>query len=881
MTISKDTGIRWTILALFFLSGACGLVYEVVWMRMLTLVFGATAFATAAILASFFAGLALGSLVFGRVADRSSNPLRLYALLEAGVGVMAFLMPLVFAGLTHVYVGVARGLDLGYYPLSLVRFVLSFLVLLVPTTLMGGTLPVIVKYFVSRKGAVGWDVGRLYAVNTFGAVVGTVAAGFFLILFLGVKEAAYLAGAVNLLVAAAVYGLSRVAAPAAQAAAGSSAEAGSMPVPEPADEPDAAPSPAEEEPFLSPGHVRLALWAVGLSGLCALALEVLWTRALVYYLDNSTHAFTTMLTAFLLGIGLGSALIARFIDGRRSPLALFGAIEVLVGVTALTAIPILARSTPVMERLMDFTPGPMLHWRWAGLRFLTSLTVMLVPTVLMGMTVPLVVKICARSLDRLGTTLGQVYSVNTLGGVVGSVAAGFVLIPLVGVRVGSVVAGVLSMAIGVVLFLAEPSLRGRRLAKGGFGLATFALGATALWAARDPLVLSSFKERVDKGEALFYKEGVGSTVKVFKDQLGDKYVSIDGFPVAGTSLGMLDAQQTLGNIPMLLSDVPGARVNLIGFGAGGASWEALQYDVSAVHTVELVPAVLEAAAWFPEINHDVLNQPRYRAILNDGRNYALVSEETYDVISIDLTSPKMAGNGSLYTLEFYETLKDRLSEDGLVAQWLPFHLLSDSEMRMTTATFMAAFPHATLWLSPIRHHGLLVGTREKLELDFEALSRKLEREGVRKELALLGIFEPMDVLAWFVMGEERLAEYAQGARLNTDNHPYLEFTPAMAYFYTMGYVTENLVELARRRESVFPLLTNTGATPDERSALAERVERRFQSSQHTLSGDLLYYLGRVDDAQAEYSTALSVDPEDKNWAHPFWSEQAPMTPRWY
>ncbi len=874
MTISKDTGIRWTILVLFFLSGACGLVYEVVWMRMLTLVFGATAFATAAILASFFAGLALGSLVFGRVADRERNPLRLYALLEAGVGVLAFLMPVVFAGLTHVYVGVARGLDLGYYPLSLVRFVLSFLVLLVPTTLMGGTLPVIVKYFVSRKDAVGWDVGRLYAVNTFGAVVGTLAAGFFFILFLGVKEAAYLAGAVNLLIAATVFVLSRLAAPAAESAPTGDAAPATGPVP-------TIEAPAPEAPVLSPGHARLALWAVGLSGLCALALEVLWTRALVYYLDNSTHAFTTMLTAFLLGIGLGSALIARFIDERRSPLALFGAIEVLVGVTALLAIPILARSTPVMERLMEVTPGPMLHWRWAGLRFLTSLTVMLVPTILMGMTVPLVVKICARSLDRLGTTLGQVYSVNTVGGVVGSVVAGFVLIPLVGVRDGIVAAGVLSMAIGVTLFVAEPSLRGRTLAKGGFGLATVAFGAAAFWAARDPLILSSFKERVDKGEVLFYKEGVGSTVKVFQDQMGDKYVSIDGFPVAGTSLGMLDAQQTLGNIPMLLSDVPGARVNLIGFGAGGASWEALQYDVSAVHTVELVPAVLEAAKWFPEINHDVLNQPRYQAILNDGRNYALVSEETYDVISIDLTSPKMAGNGSLYTLEFYETLKDRLSEKGLVAQWLPFHLLSDSEMRMTTATFMAAFPHATLWLSPIRHHGLLVGTRETLELDFEALSRKLERDGVRRELALLGIFEPMDVLAWFVMGEERLAEYAQGARLNTDNHPYLEFTPAMAYFYTMGYVTENLYELVRRRESVWPLIVNTGATQEEHIALADRVQRRFESSQHTLSGDILFYMGRTADAQAEYSAALSIDPGDKNWAHPFWSEQSPMAPRWY
>jgi len=196
MAAWRERGVHWAVLVLFFLSGACGLVYEVVWMRMLTLVFGATAFATAAILASFFAGLALGSLWFGKAADRARNPLALYAFLEAGVGVFAFLMPVLFAGLTPVYVALARGLDLGFYPLSVVRFVLSFLVLILPTTLMGGTLPVIVKFFVSRRDGLGWDVGRLYAVNTFGAVVGTVAAGFFLILFLGVKEAAWVAGVV-------------------------------------------------------------------------------------------------------------------------------------------------------------------------------------------------------------------------------------------------------------------------------------------------------------------------------------------------------------------------------------------------------------------------------------------------------------------------------------------------------------------------------------------------------------------------------------------------------------------------------------------------------------------------------------------------------------
>ncbi len=879
MEVRRERSVRSAVLALFFLSGACGLVYEVVWMRMLTLVFGATAFATAAILASFFAGLALGSLWFGRMADRVRNPLALYAVLEAGVGVFAFLMPVLFAALTPLYVALARGLDLGFYPLSVIRFVLSFLVLLLPTTLMGGTLPVIVKYFVSRRDGLGWDVGRLYAVNTFGAVVGTVTAGFFLILFLGVKEAAWVAGVVNLGIALVVFLLSRT-----------TIEVG--PVREDVEAPAAAPAHAAEagtdgsapgggiEDAIPEGPARIALWAVGLSGMCALALEVLWTRSLIFFLDNSTHAFTTMLTAFLLGIGLGSAIIARFIDRRRALIAWFGVIEVLIGLCALLAIPVLARSTPVMERLIGITPTPLLHWKWIGLRFVTCLTVMLVPTLLMGMTVPVVVKIYARRLARLGTSLGQVYSVNTIGGVVGSVIAGFVLIPWIGVRDGIVVVAVVSLLIGLGLLMVEPALSGRGRFKTAFAAVSVLAAAATTWAVRDPMMLLSFKERADGAEVLFYREGVGSTVKVFQDRQGDKFISIDGFPVAGTSLVMMDAQQTLGNIPMLLSDVPGARVNLIGFGAGGASWEVLQYDVSQVDCVELVPAVLEAASWFGEINHGVLDQPRYEAILGDGRNYALVSEEKYDVISIDLTSPKMAGNGALYTLEFYESLKDNLTENGLVAQWLPFHLLSDAEMRMTARTFVAAFPHSTLWLSPIRHHGLLVGTREPLRIDWAFLSRKLEREGVRNELRQLGVFEPMDVLSWFVMGEEGLGRYVEGARMNTDDHPYLEFTPAMAYFYTTQYVTRNLLEFARARESVLPLLTNMGGTDEEIAALSERVRRRLEASRHTLNADILYYLGRADEARQEYQRALAIDPGEKNWGHPVWLGYTPMTPQY-
>lgn len=877
MGLTIDRGIRRTILVLFFLSGACGLVYEVVWMRMLTLIFGATAFATSAILASFFAGLALGSLTFGRAADRSRNPLALYALLEAGVAVFAFLMPVLLAGVTAVYVAVARSADPGFYTLSLIRLVLSFLVLLLPTTLMGGTLPVIVKFLVRRRDRLGLAVGRLYAVNTFGAVLGAFAAGFVLILTIGVRETAYLAGAVNLAIAGMAFYLSRSVRQTEEGAAATAVDgrqagvsgAGTAAAPEAG---AAGPGTGDDQAAtITPSLARLALWAVGLSGLCALALEVLWTRALVYYLDNSTHAFTTMLTAFLLGIALGSAVVTRFVDRRVPLVAAFGLVEVLIGFFALLAIPILAKSTPVLSGMGSETINAMLFWKWTGLRFVRSLTVMLIPTILMGMTVPLVAKIYTRQLGRLGASLGRVYAMNTVGGVVGSLVAGFVLVPVLGVSHSIVLVAGISVGIGAVLLLADPVPADRRTLAAALASAVVVFGVGA-WFARGQMVFASYRERADGAQVLSYDEGIGSTVKVYRNKEGDKLLSIDGFPVAGTSLGMLDAQESLGNLPLLLSNAPSPRVNLIGFGVGGASWEVLQYDVTRVDCVELVPAVIRAAKWFPDVNHGVLDRPRYNLIMGDGRNYALATDSTYDVISVDATSPQMAGNGSLYTLDFYKLVRSHLSPKGLAVQWLPFHLLSDDQVRMTARTFMEAFPHTTLWFSPLRSLGLLVGTRDRLQIDVQALGRKLQRPGVRQQLARVGVTEPVDVLAWFVTGQDGLAKYTAGARVNTDDHPYLEFTPAWSYFFATRYGAQNMYNFGVARQSVAPWLVNTGDSAST-AALKARVTRRYEATQHSISGDIYTYLGMRDKAHEEYQAALSIDPDDKNAEHSYWRER--------
>jgi len=860
--------VQVAVLVLFFLSGACGLVYEVVWMRMLTLVLGATAIATSTILASFFSGLALGSLVFGRVVDRGRNPLRVYAALEAGIGACAFLMPFAFAGVTGIYVWASQQLGPDFVGLHFLRFALAFVVLLVPSTLMGGTLPVMVPFFARSWAGVGRQVGRLYAVNTFGAVVGAFSAGFFLILILGVNESAYLAGTINLTIAAIVMG---------SIYAGGLRPTPAIGVDDPSVPEDgvlsATDAHAPEDGAFAPALARLALVAAAVSGFSALALEVLWTRALVFFLDNSTHAFTTILTTFLLGIALGSLVIARFVDGRRRLLTWLGVIEVLIGVSAIAAIPILAHSTPVFERVVGASIDPSLAWKWTGMRFVQSLSVMLAPSLLMGMALPLITRIYARSIQGLGSATGTVFSANTAGGVVGSLLAGFVLIPVFGVQRSVALVAMVSVTLGGVILASDPFVARRtRFVFSAVAMGLF-LTLGGLYVSQGPVMMTSYYEGLQQHAVLSYEEGIGATVKVFEDEFGDRIISINGFPVAGSSPEALEVQRPLAHLPLLLSAATTPRVNIIGFGAGGTSFGVMQHDVGIVDCVELVPEVLNAAPWFDEVNHGVLKDPGFNLVLGDGRNHMLTTATEYDVISVDATSPKMAGNGSLYTIEFYRLLRERLSPQGLAVQWLPIHLLSEAEVRMIVNTFRTVFPHTNLWYTPFRLHIIVMGSMEPLQIDFGRVTEKFKNPDVRQELAGIGVTDPIDLLGWFLMGEEAVGRYVRGARINSDNHPYLEFTPAMAYFMSDRFLVGNLEATFAHRESVLPLLTNL---PDaDLVPIKARVRRRFEATHFSISGDILLSAGRRDEAVFQYQVALEVDPTESNWLNLVWNSRGP------
>src|SRR6266478_9108782 len=798
---------RRVVLALCFLSGISGLLYEVVWARMLHLLFGDTVLAVSTVLASFMAGLALGSFWIGRFIDRRRRVLAVYAGLEVGIGLSALLFPVVLQGLTPLYVWLHQSLSSSFWLFSLVRFLLAFGLLCVPTALMGATLPVLSRYLVQSSATLGWNVGVLYALNTGGAVLGCFMAGYVLIGSAGLSRTVWIGAALNFAIALVVLVGQRWI---------ETSDARDVPSPSPG---VAAPAVA----LYDAGTGRRVLWSFALAGCAALSYEVIWTRALTFFIGNSTYAFSAMLTTFLCGLALGSVLIARVSDRSPELITLLGALQVGIGIYGMLTIAILGRLFYGLDGWWDGFSNA--YWGAPlGLTFLKTFVVILPPTLCMGATFPLVTKIVVHGPQTVGRGVGTAYACNTLGAIAGAWVSGFMAIPLLGTHHSLALTALLSVGIGGVL-LASSSLSPLRqgaLYAGALGCVIAVLVATPTFRFAD---IAGEPEKT----VLHYDEDVAGVVKVATDIYDRKLLSINGWSVAGTGSPNPDValvndypevQKMLAHLPMLLHPAP-RRVLVIGFGAGGTVWSLSRYaDLQRLDVVEFVPGVIRAARYFPEVNHNVLTDPRVRVIIDDGRNYLLVTPETYDVLSVDTLDPKHAGNGNLYTREFYELSRRVLGPGGIFVQWLPYHQVDNTSLKMIARTFQDVYPHATVWLNRFKGYTLLLGTHEPLQIDVARLEGHFRTEAIQRDLAEIHVATPWQFLESFAMRADTVRRYAAGsARLNTYDRPYVEF-------YGLSWrdpVEENLAELASFADDVTPLLAFADRSPSEQENLRERV----------------------------------------------------------
>jgi len=862
-------GSKPLILLFLLLSGSCGLIYEIVWMKMLTLVIGNTVFTITTVLTAFMGGLALGSHLAGRLEGRIKQPLKIYGLLEGGIGVYALLLPVLIAGTEPFFRVVYQHIGASFYFISLLRFVICGLLLLVPTILMGATLPVLSKYFLADPSRLARTVGLLYGVNSLGAVLGSLGAGFVLIPALGISRTIYTAALINILIAAFFLwrfkdsGLPQL-------------PAGNHKVKKQKQE--TAPEIITENP---PAVTRVVMAAAGVSGLAAMIYQIAWTRVLLLAMGSSVYAFSLIVTAFICGLALGSLVITRFIDRRKDRVLILALLQGVIGLSALGILHVLGNLSVYAARFLFDAPRSFQYIQLV--EFAVIFGLVLVPTFMMGATVPVAVRICTPDARQVGKFFGNVYAINTLGAIIGSFAAGFILIPWLGARNSILTAVAMNILMAGILFLraSTPALS-RRVAA---AVAT-AVIAGLVWyplTAWDASVLSSgpflytgkYKNisarkgigieaaMKDKRQLIYFREGLHALVSVEKSSQGDVSLGINGKIDASAKGGDVATQLMIGHLPLLLHQ--GTQdVLMIGLGSGMTLGAVERHPVKSVDVVEIEAAVVEASQYFREFTGDVLDDPRARLIVADGRNHLALTSRLYDVIISEPSNPWVAGMANLFTREFFELAKQRLREAGLMCQWVQAYSMSSMDFKTIVRTFHSVFPHVTVWEAAFGGDYLLIGSPREVHIDLRALSERLVDERLRADLGLMRARGPAALMSRLIMTEAAIPGYIAGVPLHTDDNALLEYSAPRAILWQKP--TEILAALYAHRQNPVSAL-RSGKSTAIRPVVEREILKRFEARKDVLAGFTSYMQGAAQAAVVRYEHALAISPQDYDATH--------------
>jgi spermidine synthase len=757
----------------FIFSGATGLIYEMLWARMLGLVFGATTLAVSTVLAAFMGGLALGSALAGKLATRIRKPLSTYGWMEIGIAIYALLVPFLFRWIDHVYALIWQQLQPGYFAFSLWRFFLSGLVLLVPTTLMGATLPVLSAALVRSSRRDSNSVTRLYACNLAGAILGTLAAGFVLLPVFGVRTTIAVAAAINVVVGVIAIFLQR------------RTQATSV----------SDPSVEVEDPSATVDSSAFWAFAALASGFVTISTQVSWTRVLTMIIGSSTYAFSIVVALFLIGLAGGAWFVARK-DRSHNLRSIILIVEVITTISLLLSLFVLNKIPALLINLgLRFNTSS-----WPGLlslQIISATLLILVPALLMGMVMPLVLVWAGREQAKAVSRVGRSYAINTIGAIAGAFITGFILIPKTSTRFTLLLAATLCLIVAGVAYrpaetTRDPALK-RSLAIGltpvlalllfiiapAMNLADLSIGAydslvRVLAQTREGTNNQSDQEQ-GTHELLMYQEGPTATVSVRRDQ-NTVSMAINGRTNASDSIYDMPTQVMLGQLPLLVAPKIDTGL-IIGYATGITVGAMLQSPVQSVTCVELEPGTIAGSSFFNHINNRPLDDPRTNLIIDDARTFLRVTPNHYDMIVSEPSHPWVPGVANLFTQEFFELGRARLNDDGIWVQWVQIYQLSTESLRSVLATYHKVFPHVLVFRVGGLNKGkdlLLIGSNRPLNLD--RLAERLADQRMSAELARVDLKTEADIRAWFVCDETKLGPAVAGAKINTDDNMHIEMT---------------------------------------------------------------------------------------------------------
>lgn len=810
------------ILLLYFFSGVSALIYEIIWARMLGLIVGTAVTAWAAVLVSYMGGMALGSVLGGRVADRVKRPLRVFALCEGGIGLFGIASPLILHYIQQFCVTALPALP-G------IQTAVSVMALVVPTMLMGATFPVVGRAFVADDRPLGRDLAILYSANTFGAIIGTLAVGFFLLPAVGMSASLCAAAAVNFAVAAGAMLYFR------NCEVGCGGKA-------PFEKEENSPLPRPMPEWLFPS-------VLACSGFCAMAFEVLWSRALVFFLTSTTYSFTVVLSVVLMGLAGGGMAATAIAKKQRFPVVGVAALQLFIGLYGFATLFFLHGLDPVIHFNEAHVTHVWLHW--IGVRYAACFAVIFPAALCMGATFPLAVGASCRSFRTAGSSIGALSALNTVGGIAGSLAAAFLLIPVAGIQRSLAVVAIINCAAGLAVIGWGMRVSKVRIAAGAF--ASMVLGFLCMeFSAGHPMVLYSHAGRGIGVSIVSYKEDQAASVAVLQSN-HDRRLNIDGFNAAGTS--HYEYMHLLAHLPVLLSPSPDT-VLVVCFGSGTTCGTAALYPrVGRVDCAEISPAVIASARYFADVNYNAAENPKVRIVVADGRNHLLRTRRRYNVITLEPMHPYLASATNLYSADFYRLCRSRLSAHGVMAQWAPMHILSPREYRMLIASFASVFPHTSLWL--LGTEGILIATMDSLRMNMDSLKRRMSPDAPKADLDKISLTGPARLLSCFLMDEQRIREYVGDAPVISDDLHGLEFSAPHSRVLPISRMwVDNMNDLLRNRVSVLPCIVDPGA-----AAIAE-INRCQEASCLIMQAGIWNAQGQIFQAFAWADSALSLMPGD-------------------
>lgn len=790
------------LLTLFFLSGCTSLIYELCFYKLLSYVFGSSTLAVTTVLVAFMGGLALGGRLIGERADRTPRPIALYAWLELGIGAYVLLVPLLLQACAALYLalGVSAEIrDLGHV---LLRFALSVSVLITPTLLMGGTLPLLARALVRERAGAERELSRLYGINTLGAASGTLLANYVLLRYLGISGTLCAGALANTYIFAKARRLD------------AALSAGAQP----------AVSQVEAERAVAKTAGTLASAPFALTALTAFAVgvvsfvyEVVWTHLLATIVGMSVYAFGLMLATFLLGLALGSLWIARGVRPSTDRRELVAALQLALGGVVLASLPLWDKLPYAFEFAGRLGPGFLLM---EATRALVCAAMLLLPCCAIGATFPLLLRGAADDPARLGRRVGALYALNTLGCILGALLTGFFLLERFGSRTLLMLGAIASLAIGLAHVAARREGRARRAGIALAGCVLLAGGVQAAfpsWNLR-PLAAGmnvNFNPGAMIYEVLWAKEDAqGGFTTITRERRGLTLRTNGKFQADDHT--ELEAQQGFALIPLLFVPRYGTALN-IGYGSGVTAGVLARFPFRRIEIAELSPAIVEASdRYFRHINFSGSRDRRTSISYNDGRNHLFVSKQAYDLISVEITSIWFAGAASLYSREFYRACRKHLSRGGVLQQWVQLHHISQLDLLVLWNTMHSVFPYVSLWRQGTQ--GALVATVEPQAVSYahvKAMNELASAQPVQARMRVPDFFslvgaqqlEPDAMKAILVELTQKLPAWLAPLAISSDLYPYLEYSTPLGYALPDSAEEENLAWIARYDRHRLPPLT--------------------------------------------------------------------------